>query len=318
MRLTRIAVVLALALALCYLAVRVEAAAVELRRMDWPNDTQFQFGIYNGRDERYATAYYRILKEKNKDRTLYHIKYLGRNDKMSESAEVWLEPESLLPVRSTRKVVGRTKTLYVDCAYEPNLITVRQKYEGQPVTELKVPAQSGFYDFEALYWIIPQIEWPKDNITYLNYFNTFKFRLETAVITKEGPDRVNAKDKNYPATRYRFAIGSTQYTFWTVEQDGRQVPARIFMDDPDDRSDITFVNLGLNPKKVQGGGVTAAVAQASPPVSNAQPGFQPIPLPPSVPPPPPPPPEPPAPTPDDGEDTDDNPLVPAQPGGRFS
>lgn len=299
----------ALCAALLFAPTPGHAQQLKLKPLDWPNDTQLQFGIYNARNERYATAYYRILKETVKGETLYHFKYLGRNEAMSESAEVWVDPQTLLPLRSTRKVVGRTKTLFVDCAYQDKQIIVRQKYEGQPVTELIVPISGKFFDFEALYWLIPQIDWSGGNFTSINYFNTFKFQMETTIITREGADKVTVKDKSFPATRYRFAVGATKYTFWTVDQGGRQVPARIFMDDLDDRADITFVNLGLDPKKVKAGGVTAA------PVPGADPAPA-QPAPPAIPLPPPPPVEdeqPDAPAPPD----DENPLVPPTPGGRF-
>ena len=303
---------LAAGLAICAMVwLPAAAAPIELEPLSWAHDTQMQFGIYNGSDERFATAYYRILKEKVNGNTLYHFKYLGRNEQMSESAEVWVDPKTQLPIRSTRKVAGRSKTFYADVAYEPGLITVRQKYEGQAVSELKVPSGDGFFDFEQLIWLIPQIKWSKDDFAYLNYFNTFKFQLETAVVTREGPDRAIAKDKSYPAERYSFSVGATRYTYWTVDQKGHATPARIFMDDADDRRDITFVNLGLDSRKVSTGGV-----ESVPPGTRQS---APVPTP-SIPMPPPAIPTPPPPTtpPDESEPpTDDNPLVPANPGGRF-
>lgn len=302
MRLSQFSRVLAAfcALLLCALP-PAQAQQLKLRPLDWPNDTQMQFGIYNGSNERFATAYYRILKETVKGETLYHFKYMARNEQMSESAEVWVDPKTILPVRSTRKVVGSSRTLYVDCAYQDSKIIVRQKYEGDPVTELTVPVTGQFFDFEALYWVIPQIDWAAGNMTSINYFNTFKFRLETAVIAREGADKLSILGKDYPAVRYRFNVGMTQYSFWTVDQNGRQVPAKIFMDDQDDRADVTFVNLGLDPKKVKGGSAGSAPVQPAP--AAPQPS-QPAPAPPSEPEP--------QPDPDD-----ENPLVPRQPGGRF-
>jgi hypothetical protein len=217
-------------------------------------------------------------------------------------------------VRSTRKLAGR-RTFYVDCAYQPGMITVRQKYEGQAVSELKVPAGDGFFDYEQLIWLVPQIDWTEDDMTYVNYFNTFKFQLQTAVITRDGTEQVQVKDKDYPAVRYRFDVGSTHYVLWVVDQSGRAVPARIFMDESDDRRDVSFVNLGLDRRKVKEA-ATAQLKKAAP--LPAAGGYQPIPLPPTsaAPPPPqaqPPAEQPPGPVPPD----DENPLVPRGPGGRF-
>jgi hypothetical protein len=285
------------------LALPASGAQPALKPLDWPNDTRLQFGIYNNANERYATAYYRILKEEVNGKQLYHFKYLGRNAAMSEAAEVWVDPADLVPVRSTRKVVSGKRILYVDCGYEPTRITVRHKYEGQRVTELSVPTSQAFYDFEELMWLVPQIVWDSGSkSTYLNYFNSFKFQLETTIVNREGLDSVALKDHTFLAQKYRFDVGSTKYTYWTVDQNGREVPAKVLMDDPDDRRDITFVNLGLDPKKVKVSQQqpAAAVAPLVPPTAPAQPPASPPAAPPAAP----------------VNPGEENPLVPARPGGH--
>jgi hypothetical protein len=293
----------------CLAAVAVASAqTAPLKPLTWAHDTQLQYGIYNSSGDRYATAYYRILKEEVNGRNLYHIKYMGRNKAMSESAEVWVEPDTLVPIRSTRKVVSGKRTLYVDCAYEEARIVVRHKYEGQKINELNIPVTQAFYDFEELMWIVPQIDWQENKSTLLNYFNSFKFQLETTTVYNDGPDTLVLKDRTYPAQKYHFDVGSTKYTYWTVEQNKRAVPARVFMDDPDDRRDVTFVNLALMPEKYRSGNIGKMPA-TPPQAAPVQPPAAPPAMPPTTPP------TEPAPPPTEPGPGEENPLVPPPDGG---
>jgi hypothetical protein len=202
---------------------------------------------------------------------------MGRNEKMSESAEVWLDPANMHPVRSTRKLVSGGRTLYVDCAYTPAKIVVRHKYAGQQVTQLDIPLQQAFYDFEELMWLPPQIQWTDEQQnTYVNFFNTFRFQQETTVVYRDGMDKLDIAGKIFPATRYRFSVGATQYVYWSVDQDGREVPAKVFMDDADNRRDVTFIDLLLSLKKCKASAAAWAAKPLPPPVaagiSQAPPG----------------------------------------------
>jgi hypothetical protein len=323
---------LALAAAPC---ARAQESGLPVKPLTWPTDTQLEYGIYNNAGDRTATAYYRILKEKSNNKPLYHFKYMGRNDKMSESAEVWVEPDTLHPLRSTRKLVSGGRTLYVDVAYTPGKIVVRRKYAGEPVTEVDVPAQLPYFDFEELMWLPPQFAWTdKTPQAFLNYFNTFLFQPATTIVYRDGMDKIDVQGKSYPAIRYRFAVGSTQYSYWTVDQNGREVPAKVFMDDANDAREVTFLNLQLNLKAVKASPEAWKAKPLPPAQQNAMPSLPPGTLPPGLTPdqplPSPPPPDVPGPgqpapdQPGQGGDQpqppptppDDNPFAPPPDGGQ--
>ena len=275
----------ALAVALCALlcapTARAQESGLPLTPFTWANDTQFEYAIYNGTGDRTATAYYRILKEKTGNKTLYHFKYMGRNQSMSESSEAWVDPNSLHPVRSTRKLVSGGRTLFVDVAYSPGKIVVRHKYAGEQATELDIPAELPFFDFEELMWLPAQFQWKdKKQQTFLNYFNTFQMQTATTVVYRDGMDKITIAGKGFPATRYRFAVGATQYNVWTVDQNGREVPAKIFMDDADDRRDVTFIDLQLNLKAVKASPAAWAAKPLPPPAVATMPQPPAIPMPP--------------------------------------
>ena len=271
-------------------AAPISTQEAELRPLAFGDDTTFEFGIYDSHGERFATAYYRILKEVTGGRDAYRVKYVGRNNRMSESAECWILPETLLPLRSTRKVISGSTTTFFDVAYSSDKIVFRRKRgEGGQVEEQQFSAPRAFYDYESLIWIVPQIEFGEATQLSLPIFDTLNVLPMTLVVSHQGGQTLSAGGKDYPAELYSFSVGATPYKLYAVNQDGQMVPGRI------DMAKISFVNLTLDPKKVKDGVVTASKTPAKQPKPVAKPAE-----------------EPPAETP-----AGENPLGPPPPGRRF-
>jgi hypothetical protein len=209
----------------------------------WGDDSTFEFGIYeNG--NRVATAYYRILKEKAMDRSVYRLKYVGRNPKVSEATECVVDAASLQPLRSTRKVVYDNKTFYQDTGYREGGVVLRKRYEGKDATERQIAANGSLFDYEELIWLIPQLDLADNASQAFNLFSMLSESASTVMVTASGYEDVTVGGKKYNARVYTFDVGVTPYKYWMVMQSGKGVPARI------DMGSTRFENLKLESKKV--------------------------------------------------------------------
>ena len=184
----------------------------------------------------------------------YRFKYVGRNEQTSEASECWIHPETMLPMRSTRKLVSGGKTFYLDVAYSNGVIVIRRKYEGEEVQQQELPASAGLFDYEELIWLIPQLDFGGAPQARIDVFDTLNYMPTTVVINDLGEQTLDVLGKSYPAHAYEFDVSLTPYKYWTVRQDGRDVPARF------DLGRNSFSNLELDPKKVG----TAKPAQPPP------------------------------------------------------
>lgn len=232
-------------LLLCFAAPARAQETARVTPPDWISDTTYEFGIYDASSSRIATAYYRILKEESQGRPVYRLKYTAKNDQMSESSECVVDTSTLLPLRSTRKVVTRAATNYWDVAYAPDKIVVRKKQEGdKQATEMSYPATTSFFDYESLIWLVPQLQFDSNRQARINVFDTLR-ELPTLVYVKdEGPSSTSVLGEPVGARLYTFMMKETPYKYWTVTtEDGREFPVRI------DMGESSFVNLRYKPKK---------------------------------------------------------------------
>jgi hypothetical protein len=217
----------------------------KMKPFDWPQETTFEFAIVDHGGARVATAYYRVLKETANGQPLYRYKYVGRNAAMSEASECWVYPDTLLPVRSTRKFVSNNRALFQDVAYGKGVIILRRKYDDSPVEERQIPSPSNAcYDYESLMWIIPYLDFTGDTQLKMNVYSMITETMSAVVVSDLGPRELALGKYTYQAHCYSFSVGMVPYTYWSVLQDGRPVPARVDMDKN------SFVNLKLDPKKV--------------------------------------------------------------------
>ena len=267
---------------------------------EWPDESTYEFAIFDATmTNRIATAYYRVLSEESAGRPVYHIKYVGRNQVISEAAECWINPGDLTPLRSTRKVVAEGNTFYQDNAYANGAVVIRRKYEGGEVMEHQLPAPMPCYDYEELMWLVPQLDYSTSGQLLINVFVTIRSNMASIVVTDMGEQTVTIQGEAYTAHGYNFEVNMTPHALWTVDQNGQQVPARF------DTGENIFVNLGLDPA-AQGAPPAPAV---NPP--EAKPVVQPEPEPE---------PEPEAKPEEEEEEEPDpgtNPLGPPPEGGRF-
>lgn len=216
---------------------------LELNLIDWPDDSTYEFAIFDSQHNRLATAYYRLLGEQTNGRPVYHVKYVGRNEKVSEAAECWFDRGDLKPLRSTRKVVSDGRAFFQDYAYADGVITIRRKYEGEQVYEHQLPAPGPVYDYEELLWLIPQLDFGDRTQVFLNVLVTISGNLATVAVTDLGVQPLTIQDVTYNAHGYSFDVNMTAHMLWTVPQDGMPVPARF------DTGGNTFINLELDPAK---------------------------------------------------------------------
>ena len=230
--------------------------------VDWPDESTYEFAIFDKDGNRLATAYYRILAEQTNGTPIYHLKYVGRNEQISEAAECWFYRDTLLPVRSTRKVVAQGRAFYQDNAYTDGVVVVRRKHEGEEVYEQQLPAPGPVYDYEELLWLIPQIDFGGENQVYFNLFVTINGNLSTVVVSDLGTQPLTILGKAYEAHGFSFEVNTTPHMLWTVMQDGRPIPARF------DTGNNSFVNLELDPDKA---GATTAPQPAPEPTPTPEP-----------------------------------------------
>lgn len=216
---------------------------ISIRPADWPDESTYEFAIFDQQGNRLATAYYRLIAEFTNGRPVYHIKYVGRNENVSEAAECWIDRANLLPLRSTRKVVSQGRAFFQDYAYSNGTVTVRRKYEGEQVYEHTLPAAGNVYDYEELLWLIPQLDFGNDTQVYFNVLVTISGNLAMVAITDLGVQPLTVLDESYNAHGYSFDVNMTAHMLWTVMQDGRPVPARF------DTGGNSFINLELDPAK---------------------------------------------------------------------
>jgi hypothetical protein len=218
----------------------------------WGDDSTFEFGIYDN-GNRVATAYYRILKEKDQDRDIYRFKYVGRNPQISEATECVVDAHDLRPLRSTRKVVysekdakgvPHEKTFFQDSGYREGGVLLRKRYEGQATAERPIGAHSNPYDYEELLWLIPQLDIPDNGKVRFELFSMLTESVSTVIVSQAGMEDIQVAGKTYTSRVYTFDVGITQYKYWMVMQSGRGTPARI------DMASTRFENLKLDPKKV--------------------------------------------------------------------
>jgi hypothetical protein len=228
---------------------------IKLRPVDWPEESTYEFAIFDQQHNRLATAYYRLLSEQTNGRPVYHIKYVGRNEQVSEAAECWIDRLNLFPLRSTRKVVSGGRAFFQDYAYSNGVITIRRKYEGEQVYETTLPAPGPVYDYEELLWLIPQLDFSTQNQLYINVLVTISGNLATVGVTDLGIQPLIIQNQTYNAHGYSFDVNMTAHMLWTVMQDGRPVPARF------DTGGNTFINLELDPARAGTAAVTPAPAE---------------------------------------------------------
>ena len=262
----------------------------------WPDEATYEFAIFDATmTNRIATAYYRLVAEESAGQPVYHIKYVGRNELLSEAAECWVHPADLLPLRSTRKV-AEGNTFYQDNAYADGVVVIRRKYEGGEVYEQQLPVPSPVYDYEELMWLVPQLDYSSGSQLLLNLFVTIRGNLASIVVTDLGLQTVSLLGEDYNAHAYNFEVNLTPHVLWTVQQHGATVPARF------DTGENIFINLGLDPAAQ-----SAAAAPAAPAPQQQEPEPEPET----------------EPEPEEEEEEDEpvdpnaNPLGPPPPGGNF-
>jgi hypothetical protein len=252
MRQMRIIAIACLLLTLALPAFALEEAKVA--PFDLPNDLTCEFAIFGQDGARIATAYYRVLKETVDGKAAYRFKYVGRNDQLSEASEVWANPDTCLPMRSTRKVVSGSRTLYQDVGYKDGVIVLRSKYEGGEVSESQFPAAGSFFDYEELMWLIAQLDFQGEEQTRFNMFATLAGVTTTVLVQDLGLQDLDIKDVTYQAHAYSYEVNMVPYQQWNVLQDGHWLPARI------DMGNSSFVNISLDPAKAKQGKLAAKPA----------------------------------------------------------
>lgn len=207
---------------------------------DWPAEQTFEFAIFDASGNRIATAYYRILQAESDGRKVYWLKYVGRNEQMSESSECWVDRDTLLPLRSTRKLVSG-RTMYQDVAYSNGVIVVRKKYDDDQPQEKEFPAPTRHYDYEQLIWLVPQLDFQGASQVRFNLFSDITETQASVIVTDVGIIPLTIDDNEYQSHNYAFDINLVPYKEWTVMQNGVPVVAQVTM------GSTKFINMRLDP-----------------------------------------------------------------------
>jgi hypothetical protein len=218
----------------------------QIKPFDLPSDSTYEFAIMGTDGQRFATAYYRILKEDSQGREMYRLKYMARNEVMSESTECWFDPATMLPVRSVRKLVESEHTTYQDIAYTDGVIVIRRKIDNGAVQQRDVPAPpAACYDYETLFWLIPQVVISNETQAMLGMFSMVNEQVAHCFISDLGSRQLVVGTQTYEAHAYSVRYGLAPYTIFTVMQNGYPTPARVEM------GNSVFVNIKLDPAKAK-------------------------------------------------------------------
>jgi hypothetical protein len=146
-------------------------------------------------------------------------------------------------------------------AYGDKVIVVRKRYGSEPVNETELPGNGRFFDYEELIWLVPHLSFGDDKQMRVELFDTLTEMPTSVLVNDVGIDTLIIKDKSFPARMLSCEVSTVPYRFFVVNQDGIPVPGRIEM------GNTTFVNLRLDPDKVNG----AAAAAAEAPVADEEP-----------------------------------------------
>lgn len=208
---------------------------------NWDNNTVINFGIYDQSLERIGSAAYKVELNPEMGINNYTLKYNAKSADMSEASTCVIDKKSLLPTRSTRKLVYRGSTWYQNAFYSSDGVTISAKRDEGAIVETKLPtgANDKLYDFEEMALIIPQIDWTGTGKVYFYLFRASAGATSWVVVEDLGNSTVTWKDKIWKCRKLNIKSDFGEQSLFTTIIDGRTVIAKY------DMGSFIFINLDI-------------------------------------------------------------------------
>jgi hypothetical protein len=213
----------------------------EFKSPNWEHNLVINFGIYDQSLERIGSAAYKIELNPEMGINNYTIKYNAKSADMSEASTCLVDKKTLLPSRSTRKLVNRGSTWYQNASYAADGVTVTSKRDEGAIIEQKLPvgAEDKHYDFEETLMIIPQINWTDTSKVYFYLFRASAGATSWVVVEDQGDSTISWKDKIWKCRKLHIKCDFGEQYMYTTIVDGRTVIAKY------DMGAYSFINLDI-------------------------------------------------------------------------
>jgi hypothetical protein len=213
----------------------------KLKPPGWSHGTVFNFGIYDQSLIRVGSAAYKIELDPDMGLNNYTIRYSAKSADMAEASTCIVDKKTLLPARSTRKLIRRGSTWYQNAFYTANGVTVSTKRDEGAIVEQKLPVGSGdkLYDFEEMALIVPQIDWQRTNKVYFYLFTASRATTSWVVVENLGDATVTWKDKIWKCRKLSMKSDFGDQLMFTTVVGSRTIIAKY------DMGSYVFLNLDI-------------------------------------------------------------------------
>jgi len=213
----------------------------EFKPPDWPQNKVFNFGIYNRQLERIGSAAYKIVIDSQMGLSNYTIRYNAKSNEMSEASTCIIDKRTLLPIRSTRKLIVNDNIYFQNATYSIDGVTVSAKTNDGAIIESFFPlgANDRIFDFEEMVPLIPQIRWDNSNKLYFYIFAASRYSASWVFIENQGIKTITWKDKIWKCTKLLIKSDFGDHYMYTTVYGGRTEIAKY------DMGYYVFINLDL-------------------------------------------------------------------------
>ena len=196
----------------------------------WEDGTVYNFGIYDGQVGRIGTAAYKISLDAEMGLGNYTIKYNAKSADMAESSTCVADRNTLLPVRSTRKISRGNDDFYTSTTYGPGSIAIAFRKNKGEIAQESFPVGGGasLYDFEELQLLIPQIKWNGQKRVFFYVFITGRKAASWVTVEDLGNDIASYKERVWRCRKYLVKSDIGDQHFWVTTYGGRSRIAKYY------------------------------------------------------------------------------------------
>ncbi|GEM_PF-1383068 len=191
------------------------------RPFQWKPGTELSYAIKDTTGKRIGTAYYKVVKASPEyGAGMWELRYMAQGPNLSESSVVVFDPEQLVPLRTTRKIVAAGETTYWIVDYLPNRIVVTRR-RGDRVKRYAYPKSGPVYDYEQVMFLLPLAEPRPDVRYYLPLYHTGDRGVLMTYWNPVGEEVVVSGDRAWQARKLSYQVGMVTQYLWLADINGR-------------------------------------------------------------------------------------------------
>ncbi len=207
---------------------------------EWRDGLTTSFAIYRPAVGRIATAYYRIATGEYEGRPVYKIIYNAVSDTLSEASTTIVDAVTLEPYKTARKYKTADGVRFVDVSYGQGKIVVRRKQgEAGQIRETIVDFPGRIFDYDQIMWLIPQLDFSKDDRLHFALFTTVGDQTILVVVRRMGEESFTFHNQTFTGTRYTYNLNLVSQDIWIGDVGGQKTVMKY------DTGENTFYNLAL-------------------------------------------------------------------------